>query len=488
MKSKPIRFGALSCALAFCLQTNSAQAAVANDLDNILSAVGSVHFTSPASVTPNSLLDPLRPGADFGRVRVRIPHFTLTPVSFTAPSIDSSCSSLDIIGGSFTMMSLDDVIQVLRNITSGTLTYALGQSIRALCPPCWSGMQEVQDWINEMSANAVNSCAIAQDLGGKLTQQFKDARCNVLGNLGITEDKAECDSNEQSDSQEVLNNAADADDHTNVPMIGNLVYEVLEIFGNERKIPLVQDMLGAPTMTDREFVMNLIGTKIITPEKTEFLGPILLPEMFSSLVYGVDPIDTSTNKAWTCQGSRTADDGTTFNCINPTEITNAGSITPLGKVVKDLVLDDTNSIYNRLIDANTTGNYNSAGMSNAQVKLMNFIDVNVASAMLFAPNPNSTATKNMFKNIADVVRYDVGHQFYLATYNRISEIPVELSRSFDDSDVQMDLKSTMVKLLELSKDSAKRRDDAMTKLLESDIYKETLLKYNTSRELSEANF
>ncbi|CCN40185.1 exported hypothetical protein [Vibrio nigripulchritudo FTn2] len=488
MKSNPIRFGALSCALAFCLQTNTAQAAVANDLDSILSAVGSVHFTSPASVTPNSLLDPLRPGVDLGRVRVRIPHFTLTPVSFTAPNIDSSCSSLDIIGGSFTMMSLDDVIQVMRNITSGTLTYALGQSIRALCPPCWSGMQEVQDWINEMSANAVNSCAIAQDLGGKLAQQFKDARCNVLGNLGITEDKAECDNNEQSDSQEVLNNAADADDHTNVPMMGNLMYEVLEIFGNERKIPLVQDMLGAPTMTDREFVMNLLGTKIITPEKTEFLGPIILPEMFSSLVYGVDPIATSTNKAWTCQGSRTADDGTVFNCLNPTEVTNGGAVTPLGKVVQDLVLDDANSIYNRLLDANTTGTYNSSGMSNAQVKLMNYIDINVASAMLFASNPNSSATKDMFRNISDVVRFDLGHQFYLATYNRISEIPVELSRSFDDSDIQMDLKNTMIKLQELSKDSAKRRDESMSKLLESDIYKETVSKYNTSRELSEANF
>ncbi len=488
MKSKPIKYGALSCALAFSLFGNQAKAAVASDLDSILSAVGSVHFTSPSAVTPNSLLDPLRPGVDLGRVRVRIPHFTLTPISFTAPTVNSSCSSLDLIGGTFSMFSLNEVIAVLRNITSGTLTYALGQSIGALCPRCWSGIQDIQDWMNDISGYAVNSCAIAQEMGGKIADSMGKARCSIMGEYNtLFDDQNQCETEEANDSQTIVDNAARAESKTEKQTFGNVVYQSLESFGSEKKIPFVQDMFVS-SMTDREFIMNLIGTVIIDTEDINNVPAMITPELFSNLVIGTEIIENNTNKAWICDGTKSNSGGTmVYACMDTKPISNTGNITPLGKVVKDLLVDDSNSIYKRLITANETGSFNYLGMSNAQVKLINYVDTNVASAMFFMPNPQSTSAQQMFNQIADMVRYDIGQQFYNATLNRLQETPVLLGKKNDMPEINNAVVAAIEKLSALSIEASEKRDEAISVLLESDIYKESIRKYNTSRELSEAN-
>lgn len=488
MKSKPIKYGALSCALALSLFGNQAKAAVASDLDSILSAVGSVHFSSPSAVTPDSLLNPLRPGVDLGRVRARIPHFTLTPLSFTPPSVNSSCSSLDLIAGNFSMFSLSEVVAVLRNITSGTLTYALGQSIAALCPRCWTGIQEIQDWINEMNQYAVNSCAIAQDLGGKIADGVAKARCSIMGEYAsLFDDQSECETEEANDPQTIVDNAARAETKTEKQTFGNVVYQSLETFGSEKKIPFVQDMF-VTSMTDREFIMNLIGTVIMDTEDINVVPAMITPELFSNLVIGTEVIARNTNKAWVCDGSKSNSGGTVvYGCMDTKAISNTGDITPLGKVVQDLLIDDTNSIYNRLVAANTSGTFNYSGMSNAQVKLINYIDTNVASAMFFMPNPQSSGAKQMFTQIADMIRYDIGQEFYNATLNRLQEVPVLLGKKNDMPEINEAVVDAIEKLSELSVEAGKKRDDAISVLLESDMYRESIRKYNTSRELSEAN-
>lgn len=492
MNSK-LKLSAIACTVTLVLSSPGVKAALPSDLDNILSAVGSVHITSPAGVTPETLLDPLRPGVDFGRVRVRIPHFTPQIFSFTPPSVNSSCSSMDIIGGSFSMMSLNDLIQLLRNITAGTLTYALGQSIRSLCPPCWTGITDIQKKIQQANDMLQNSCQISQELGQKLSDGFKSARCSVVDSEGYVGDFWECQNNEANDGQESINNAALAETKTEKPAMGNLVYEALTPYHSSNQFPLSNIIFGVTGFTDVEIIMNLVGTKIVreTGSPVE-QGPVLFPEQFSTIVSGVENIDNKTLKLWKCSGSISTTglpsaSSKTYQCMDPDPIANTSAITPLGKVINDLIAEGDDSIYGKLATANTTGGISMSTFSDAQIKLFNHIDSTLAAAMLFSNNPLSSANKQMFELIAEVVRHDMSFQYYHSAHSAVSEVPVLLAKKYSDETIDFNVADLQKTLLQLGREAYENRGTAMMKLLEMPHYIETIKKYNTDREKSQAN-
>ena len=80
------------------------------------------------------------------------------------PSMRYGCSGIDLNLGAFSMANWDSIVQQLRSIASGTLTYAFGTAVDAMCNSCWSHMQSWQNRINKHSEILKGGCeAIATE-------------------------------------------------------------------------------------------------------------------------------------------------------------------------------------------------------------------------------------------------------------------------------------------------------------------------------------
>lgn len=95
------------------------------------------------------------------------------------PSMRYGCSGIDLNLGAFSMANWDSIVQQLRSIASGTLTYAFGTAIDAMCNSCWSHMQSWQNKINKHSEILKGGCeAIATEY---LDAQGDDLRKALWG-------------------------------------------------------------------------------------------------------------------------------------------------------------------------------------------------------------------------------------------------------------------------------------------------------------------
>lgn len=85
-------------------------------------------------------------------------------VSMTAPSISVGCGGIDAFMGSFSFISKQQVVQALRSIASAAVGYAFKLALASMCPSCEKMMATMQDTMNALTSNNINSCEVGQAL------------------------------------------------------------------------------------------------------------------------------------------------------------------------------------------------------------------------------------------------------------------------------------------------------------------------------------
>lgn len=79
-------------------------------------------------------------------------------VGFTPPSYKAGCGGIDIYGGSFSLISGDEVVQMARGIAQGAAPYFFNLAVSSICASCGVTLQNLSDRLNELNQFAKTSC------------------------------------------------------------------------------------------------------------------------------------------------------------------------------------------------------------------------------------------------------------------------------------------------------------------------------------------
>jgi len=123
------------------------------------------------------------------------------------PSINIGCGGWDIFGGSFSVISSDQVIAMLRAIAASAVAYAFKLALCTISDKVCQQMELL--WKDNMFANLMgkNSCELGQALVDSTLGAFKtranQAAANQAVETGVKDDNAEATNNMKADSPAV---------------------------------------------------------------------------------------------------------------------------------------------------------------------------------------------------------------------------------------------------------------------------------------------
>jgi conjugative transfer pilus assembly protein TraH len=117
------------------------------------------------NVTPAEVYDTQRRGGiTLGSVETRSRIIKPNLIALVPPSIHGTCSGVDLIGGSFSMINGQQLQQFLRSIASNALNYAFTLALEGVCPTCEQKIEKLKDWVDDMNSKMLDSCHAATQL------------------------------------------------------------------------------------------------------------------------------------------------------------------------------------------------------------------------------------------------------------------------------------------------------------------------------------
>lgn len=142
-------------AFALTALTTAASADLLDEMDGMLSDMTNV-------TNPGAHMGARRGVISGGSIYSRAPISHENVANLQLPSISAGCSGIDAFGGSFSFISRDEFVQLLRNIAANAQGYAFQLALTSMCPTCASKIQELQSKVQELNNLAIDSCKSAQ--------------------------------------------------------------------------------------------------------------------------------------------------------------------------------------------------------------------------------------------------------------------------------------------------------------------------------------
>lgn len=127
-------------------------------------------FDSMSNVTnPGMVMDQRRGLISGGQYSLRSHVMDVQLLSVLPPSVAMGCNGIDLFGGSFSFISADQFIQLLRTIAANASGYAFKMALQAMCPSCDAAMSNLQGIIQKMNRMSVNSCQAGKKIASLAT-------------------------------------------------------------------------------------------------------------------------------------------------------------------------------------------------------------------------------------------------------------------------------------------------------------------------------
>ena len=145
--------------LSFLLLTLGmpAQADLKNQMDQMFGDM--VNINNPAAFM-GQRRGVLSGGSVVVRSRIMNPNL----ISIVPPSWKGGCGGIDLFAGSFSYISADEFVQLLRAIAANAKGYAFELALNAFCPSCQQQMARLSNIVRELTQNLGNSCEMARGL------------------------------------------------------------------------------------------------------------------------------------------------------------------------------------------------------------------------------------------------------------------------------------------------------------------------------------
>jgi conjugative transfer pilus assembly protein TraH len=220
-----------------------------------------------------------------GSFYARFPTKSINVAMFDPPRIQAGCGGIDLFGGSFSFVSGEEIVQILRSIGQNALGLLFQMGIQAISQPLSALLSHWSDKLQAMNQSLRNTCAAAnklvsivtdgptQDFGamresmkgtfsGFFTDSFNafksgkaQARENSLwtklSQWGDRSENATIDSDKKSNENDIRND----------PNNGNSTWKALT---NSKSYKRVSDVINTKTQERqiKELIINMGGTRI----------------------------------------------------------------------------------------------------------------------------------------------------------------------------------------------------------------------------------
>ena len=202
-----------------------------------------------------------------GSLMMRAPGHNYPLVSAQLPSARAGCGGVDIYGGAFSFINKQQFIAMLQNIGSNAVGYAFKLALQSISPDIDKLLTELQDQMNKVNAMNINSCEAAQALVngvvGEYDSSVQSGCANISQYLGSVSDRAEARMTCATNAPSVVKTAANSAD----PNVRNVTF----VKGNVTWLALNQ-VGGNISQQERELIMSVIGTVILTPPADDGSG------------------------------------------------------------------------------------------------------------------------------------------------------------------------------------------------------------------------
>lgn len=99
-----------------------------------------------------------------GRFRMREKIVNTPLVGLTPPSFSHGCGGIDLYAGSFSFISKDEFLTLIRSVASQAKGYLFQLAISRMCNPCEAKMAQLSKIVREINQNFSNSCQMAQGI------------------------------------------------------------------------------------------------------------------------------------------------------------------------------------------------------------------------------------------------------------------------------------------------------------------------------------
>ena len=263
-----------------------------------------------------------------GSLMMRAPGRNYPLLQAQLPSLKAGCGGIDLYGGAFSFINKQQFVSLLQNIGSNAVGYAFKLALQSISPDIDKLLTELQDQINKINAMNINSCEAAQSLVNGLVGEYdssvQSGCANIVQYLGSVSDRAEARLTCATNAPSVVRNAAGSAD----PTVRNLTF----IKGNVTWMALNR-VGGSISRQEKELLMSLIGTVILTPPADDGSGasPRHLPPTIAGLrdlMLGKAEASTAGNvevDVYTCDE--------TAECLNPVRATI--SVKPFTRLVAE---------------------------------------------------------------------------------------------------------------------------------------------------------
>lgn len=319
---------------------------------------GSMTNVSEPTVVMNSTRGVISGGSFMMKNKV----ITADLMSLSLPRIKMGCGGWDIFGGSFSFISSEQIVAMLRSIAASAVAYSFKLALCNISDDICNALENL--WKDNIFSNFMgrNSCEMGQQLATAFMGGFgitaNQAGANASTSEGEADDHADAQNNmgNQTPAQEQAVETTQSDDpEVKFAIIrGNHVWQALR----RNDAPNWGSYGGTQFMED---VMSITGTIIDCAPKNQgcpgsngqVIGQEDVVRLTRAPVMGLSELvkgrlDYSKVKRWRCNDAE--------NCLNPVEATDA-SFKGMEELLREALLGANNSPGQGLIGryANNTG-------------------------------------------------------------------------------------------------------------------------------------
>jgi len=234
-----------------------AQTGIQRQLNKKFSAMG--NFSAPGAYDAQT-----RGVLSGGQATVKNRIYSENMVSFSPPSWKAGCGGIDLFGGSFSFISGEQLVQLMRSVASNAAGYAFQLALDNVCPDCSKWISEFQNALQQMNEMMSNSCQLAQGIVNDTYKAFSDSAKNdarlsesVMGGA-----KGVFDSFASLKGRDATKNAtSEGNEHTPAykKTVHNIVWKGLQDRNADRWFTSFSDKILLETM------MSITGSFVVQP-------------------------------------------------------------------------------------------------------------------------------------------------------------------------------------------------------------------------------
>lgn len=152
--------------LGFLAATTSTQASLQDEMDSMFGEMSN-------TTMPGVFKTQARGVIAGGRFTSKSKIFDENLVSFAPPSFKGGCGGVDMFGGSFSFVSGDQIVQLLRQTAANAKGYAFQLALDNVCKSCATWIETFQKKIQSLNQHLGNSCQLAQGIVNDATSSFE---------------------------------------------------------------------------------------------------------------------------------------------------------------------------------------------------------------------------------------------------------------------------------------------------------------------------